>query len=35
VPAPGGFAVTVAVNVTAWPDADGFSDDTTTVEVEA
>ena len=35
VPAPGETALTVAVNVTAWPDADGFTDEVTVVELEA
>ena len=32
VPDPGGVAETVAVNVTAWPNTDGFADDSTTME---
>jgi len=35
VPLPGETAATVAVNVTAWPTADGFTDDTTVVAVLA
>ena len=35
VPAPGATALTVAVKVTAWPDADGFTDEVTVVELLA
>jgi hypothetical protein len=35
VPPPGAVAVTVAVNVTFWPNADGFADDPTAVLVAA
>jgi hypothetical protein len=35
VPTPGETALTVAVNVTAWPDADGFTDEVTVVELLA
>ena len=35
VPAPGLFAVTVAVNVTACPDSDGLAEELTTVVVPA
>src|SRR5213078_1967824 len=35
VPAPGLFAVTVAVNVTACPDSDGLAEELTTVAVLA
>jgi hypothetical protein len=35
VPAPGAAAVTVAVNVTAWPDTDGFTDEVTVVTLES
>ena len=33
VPDPGALAVTVAVNVTVWPNTDGLTDDTTVVAV--
>jgi hypothetical protein len=33
VPAPGLAALTVAVNVTDWPNTDGFADETRTVPV--
>jgi hypothetical protein len=35
VPAPGATALTVAVKVTAWPEADGFTDEVTVVELLA
>jgi len=35
VPVAGGTALTVAVNVTAWPKTDGFTDDVTVVELAA
>src|SRR5438105_3092393 len=35
VPAPGKLAVTVAVNVTLWPNTDGFADDVSAVLVLA
>jgi hypothetical protein len=35
VPTPGETALTVAVKVTAWPDADGFTDEVTVVELLA
>jgi hypothetical protein len=35
VPAPGETALTVAVKVTAWPDADGFTDEVTVAELLA
>jgi hypothetical protein len=35
VPAPGETALTVAVKVTAWPVADGFTDEVTVVELFA
>jgi len=35
VPTPGATALTVAVKVTAWPDADGFTDEVTVVELLA
>ena len=35
VPTPGATALTVAVKVTAWPDADGFTDEVTVVELPA
>lgn len=35
VPAPGAFAVMVAVKVTLWPKADGFSEDVTADVVES
>src|SRR2546427_649855 len=35
VPVPGAVAVTVAVNVTDWPETDGFGDETTALEVLA
>jgi hypothetical protein len=35
VPEPGETAVTVAVNVSAWPNGDGFADDVTVVELLA
>jgi hypothetical protein len=35
VPPPGATALTVAVNVTDWPKADGFTDDVTAVVVLA
>jgi len=35
VPAPGPCTLSVAVNVTAWPDADGLAEDTITVVVFA
>src|SRR5207244_4218516 len=35
VPAPGAVAVTVAVNVTLWPNTDGFADDVSAVLVLA
>ena len=35
VPAPGNTALTVAVNVTAWPNTDGLTDDATVVVVLA
>ena len=35
VPDPGKAALTVAVNVTAWPDVEGFSDEVTVVELES
>jgi hypothetical protein len=33
VPAPGGTAATVAVNVTDWPNTEGFADELTTAEL--
>ena len=35
VPAPGATPETVAVNVTDWPNTDGFADDVTVVAVSA
>ena len=35
VPAPGAVAVTVAVNVTLWPNTDGLADDVSAVLVLA
>jgi hypothetical protein len=35
VPAPGGTALTVAVNVTDWPETDGLAPELTEVVVEA
>jgi hypothetical protein len=35
VPVPGGFTVTVAVNVTDWPKTDGLAEDATVVVVAA
>jgi hypothetical protein len=35
VPAPGETALTVAVKVTAWPVADGFTDEVTVVKLPA
>jgi len=35
VPAPGGTAFTVAVNVTDWPDTDGLADGATAVVLPA
>lgn len=35
VPAPGDVTVTVAVNVTDWPNTEGFADEATAVVVEA
>jgi hypothetical protein len=34
VPVPGATAVTVAVNVTDWPNTDGFTDELTLVELD-
>jgi len=34
-PLPGDDTVTVAVNVTAWPDDEGLADETTVVELPA
>jgi hypothetical protein len=35
VPEPGDAALTVAVNVTVWPNVEGFSDEVTVVELES
>jgi hypothetical protein len=35
VPLPGAFTVTVAVNVTDWPNFDGFADEISAVVVSA
>jgi hypothetical protein len=35
VPEPGATALTVAVNVTNWPNTDGFTDELTAVELES
>jgi len=35
VPEPGELTVTVAVNVTDWPNTDGFAEEVTAVVVEA
>ena len=35
IPEPGATAVTVAVNVTSWPAAEGLADDITAVLVDA
>jgi hypothetical protein len=35
VPTPGETALTVAVNVTAWPDDDGFTEEVTVLELLA
>jgi hypothetical protein len=35
VPVPGAIALTVAVNVTVWPNTDGFADEVTVVELES